>query len=453
MYRSTIEYLKEWKKRSYRKPLVIRGARQVGKTFIVRMLSQEFENYLEINLETDYKITSFFKDTTPEEIIDLLGLHYNKQIQSGKTLLFFDEIQAAPEIFAKLRYFYEKMPELHIIAAGSLLEFLLQEHEFSMPVGRIEYMYLGPMSFSEFLISSGNEKLYEYIKNYSFTNTFHESIHEKLVSLYKKYIIAGGMPESIKTYLESQSFIQSDRVKSNIIATYIDDFNKYRKRINHQLLITIFKALPAHIARKVKYSNISSDSRAAEVASVLNLFYLARICYPVYHSSSHGIPLSAEINTKIFKLLFLDIGLLCSLLGLTMTNVTDIDNISLVNNGVLSEQFIGQHLLYRKDLFYEPELYYWNRESPGSNAEVDFVISHGTKIIPVEVKAGTSGTLKSLHLFVRERNLAAGVRVNLDTPSVTRCSGKLPTGDLYDYKLVSLPCYMVDEVTRLIDMI
>lgn len=452
MYRFAIEYLKEWKNHQSRKPLVIRGARQVGKTFIVREFAGEFQNYVEINLETDIHILSYFKSADPKEIIELLSLHYNTAIIPGQTLLFFDEIQAAPELFAKLRYFYELMPGLHVIAAGSLLEFILEDHEFSMPVGRIEYLHLGPMNFSEFLLSTGNDNLLDFIKKYFLRDAFPLPIHQKLVSLYKTYLVVGGMPESVKSYLGARSFTDSDRIKTNILSTYVDDFRKYGKRINHELLTAVFKAIPSLIGNKVKYSTISKTERSSEVATALNRLFLSKICHPVYHSSARGIPLGAGRNNKVFKLLFLDVGLMCSALGLTMANIIKLDEVSLVNKGEISEQYVGQHLLYHKDFYYEPELYYWNRENPGSNAEVDYVIAHGPAVVPVEVKAGKTGTLKSLHLFVRERALTIGVRMNLDIPSAVRCAGALPNGDIYDYNLISLPCYMISELDRFLNM-
>jgi uncharacterized protein len=451
MYRYAIEYLKKWKDNPTRKPLVIRGARQVGKTFLVRDLAHEFQNYLEINLETDSNILAYFKSSDPKEINNLLSLHYSTDIIPGKTLLFFDEIQAAPELFAKLRYFYERMPELHVVAAGSLLEFILEEHEFSMPVGRIEYLHLGPMSFCEFLLATDNRKLLDFLRNFSLGESLPEPIHAKSVSLYKTYLVVGGMPESIKAYLTEGSFADSDRIKANILATYVDDFNKYRKRINHALLTTVFKSIPSMIGCKVKYSAISRDHRSAEVSGALNRLILSKICFPVYHTAARGIPLGAGRNEKTFKLLFLDVGLMCSSLGLTMADLSSLDDVSLVNKGELSEQFVGQHLLYRKEYYHEPELYYWNRESPGSNAEVDYVIAHGTVIVPVEVKAGKTGTLRSLHLFVSERSLTTAVRINLDVPSLVRSSGALPTGSRYDYSLISLPAYMVGELDRILD--
>jgi uncharacterized protein len=450
MYRNAIEYLKNWKTSQSRKPLVIRGARQVGKTFLVRNFARNFQNYVEINLEIDAKIVSYFNSFDPKEIINLLSLHFNTSIIPGQTLLFFDEIQAAPGLFAKLRYFYEQLPELHVVAAGSLLEFILEDHAFSMPVGRIEYLHLGPMSFDEFLLATDNEKLLNFIRNFKLNEIVPTPLHEKLVSLYKAFIAIGGMPESIKAYLADKSFLDSDRIKTNILSTYMDDFNKYGKRINYPLLITVFKSIPSLVGHKVKYSTISRDHRSAEIAAALDRLALSKICYAVHHSSARGIPLGAGKSDKIFKLLFLDVGLMCSALGLTMANIVNLDEVSLVNKGELTEQYVGQHLLYKKEHYREPELFSWGREAPGSHAEVDFIVTKGPAIVPVEVKAGKTGTLKSLHLFVKERSLSVGVRINLDVPSMARCTGALPSGDRYDYNLISLPCYLLSELDRFV---
>lgn len=449
MKRFASEYLEEWKSRSSRKPLIIRGARQVGKTYLVRDFAKTFKNYLEINFENEIDVVSYFENSDPHKIINLLALHYGTKIVEGETLLFFDEIQSAPEIFARLRYFYEMIPGLHIIAAGSLLEFVLEDHQFSMPVGRIEYLHLGPMSFKEFLKSQNYDNLINFLENYKLEDDFSLSIHNKLISLYKHYIAIGGMPESIKTYNETNSYIECDRIKQSIIDTYIDDFRKYGKRLDYQMLLTAFKSIPRTVGNKVKYVNISKEHQAKAISSALHLFALAKICYPIYHSSANGVPLGAEINFKIFKLLFLDVGLLSRALGLTMADIETIDILELVNSGNITEQFIGQHLLYRNELYQNPELHYWVREKKTSNAEIDFVISNGLKIVPIEVKAGKTGSLKSLNQFITEKNINYAVRFNLDQPSFIESSGNLVTGEHYRFNLLSLPAYMVEELGRL----
>ncbi|MGA1867820.1 MAG: ATP-binding protein [bacterium] len=451
MYRFALDYLKEWKNRLSRKPLVIRGARQVGKTYLIREFAKEFDTYIEINLETDQTIIPYFEKDDPIQALRLLELHYNKKIIKESTLLFLDEIQAAPKIFAKLRYFYEKVPELYIVAACSLLEFVIEEHYFSMPVGRIEYMHLGPMSFQEFLIANENAKVAKFLSHYSVEDDFPIPLHTKLLELFKIYLTIGGMPESINSYTLQKSYQECDRIKANILTTYIDDFGKYGRRVNYQRTLLVFKAIPGSVGKKFKYVHISREQRAKDLATSLHMLSLARICYKVHHSSCQGIPLGALTDMKIFKLLFLDVGLLLSACGLSMLHVEKADNLLLVNAGSICEQFIGQHLLYRQEYYREPELHYWIREKSGSNAEIDYVVASGEHIVPIEVKAGKAGSLKSLHMFVSSRRLPLAVRTNTDIPSLVRSKGKMPTGTAYDYHLLSIPCYMIEHVDRLVN--
>jgi len=248
MHRSALDYLINWKQKARHKPLVIRGARQVGKSYLVSMFArQHFSDFIELNFEKDPGAVSLFSGT-PQKAIQLLELKYNKPIDIENTLVFLDEIQAAPEVFAKLRYFYEDLPQLHIIAAGSLLDFVLEDHTFSMPVGRIEYLHLGPMTFEEFLAASKKNLLYDFIQTYSVTKDMPDPVHLDLVSLFKTYLIIGGMPEAVLAYLETQSFHESERVKASILGTYEDDFHKYGSRVNHLRILNVFKKLQAFVS-------------------------------------------------------------------------------------------------------------------------------------------------------------------------------------------------------------
>ena len=447
MYRFAEEHLKSWKNRSNRKPLVIRGARQVGKTHLVRTIaSNEFDNIIEINLDQEPEAASCFDKAEPKDIVKLLEVKYGESIISGKTLLFIDEIQVAPELLAKLRYFYEKLPELHLIAAGSLLDFTLEQHDYSMPVGRIEYLHLGPMTFFEFLLATDQEKSYEYLLNYKIEDDIPEILHNKFINLVTDYMVVGGMPESINLYADSKSFRECDMAKQTILATYKDDFSKYGKKVDLQTLLTVFNTLPRVVGKKLKYVNISRDIRSAELQKALHLLTLARVCYPVRHSACNGIPLGAEVKPRIIKPLFLDLGLLLTACGLTMTDIVEADDLMLVNSGQVCEQFVGQHLLYRQELYIEPELYYWLREKAASNAEIDYVISRRQKIIPVEVKAGKTGALRSLHQFSIEKNTDFAIRICSGPPSVVEADGKMPNGDSYKTKILSLPFYLIERV-------
>lgn len=451
LYRKAIDYLIEWKDRSVRMPLVIRGARQVGKSCLVQMFAKEqFDNFIEINFEKDRLSRDDFEQESATEIVKRLELRFNCNITSGKTLLFLDEIQIAPSLFAKLRYFHEELPELHVIAAGSLLEFILEEHEFSMPVGRVEYLHLGPMTFSEFLLASGKKSWVNFLNNYQLNDDFPNSLHAELTHMLQLYFCLGGMPKVIDTYIKSNSLKESDIIKGSIIETYIDDFAKYGKRINHQRLLQVFHAVPRLVGEKIRYVKISRDDAPRELSKALHLLELARVLTRVTHSPSRGIPLDADIKRNIFKLLVLDVGLLIYQCGLSLADIQDIEKLTYVNNGALAEQLVGQHLLYRKDLYRTPVLHYWSREKATSNAEIDYVIDIGAQILPIEVKAGTTGSLRSLNKFVYERQLPIGLRLNMNTPSIVNSCGKLTTGEKYSYQLVSLPLYMVEQTERII---
>ena len=451
MLRFALEYLKTWKLKPNRKPLVIRGARQVGKTYLARLFAKEyFEQLVEINFERDPEIALLFTSKDPRKIVQLLELQYNISIQPGTALLFLDEIQATPEVLASLRYFYEELPELYVIAAGSLLEFALEEPAFSMPVGRIEYLHLGPMQFEEFLLAAGKDKLVTFLNEFSLGDSIPGPLHRQLMGLLRIFLVTGGMPEAVAVYLNSNSWQECESTKHGLIATFQDDFNKYAKRVKHQRLQLLFKKIPLLAGSKFKYVNVDRNERAGDLAKALNLLFRARVAYPVYHSSCSGIPLGATTNPKKFKLLFLDVGLMSTVTGLNLLDYEKAGDVMRVNAGSVCEQYVGQHLLFSRHPYYEPEVYYWIREKKNSSAEVDYVISEGTLIVPIEVKAGKSGTLKSLHLFLREKHHSLGVRFNTDIPSVLESQTALADGLNIPYRLLSLPLYMVGQARRLI---
>lgn len=450
MFRNNINDLIGWKSRKNRRPLVLRGARQVGKTYLIREFSKMFPSFLEINFDETPNRSSLFEAETIEEIIQLLQIEYKVKIIPGTTLLFLDEIQASPKILAKLRYFYEQMPDLHIIAAGSLLDFTLANHEFSMPVGRIEYMFMGPMTYSEFLLANDEKELLEFLNNYTINEKLPISIHEKCLKYLKYYFFVGGMPAAVKIFSETKDFNLVSIEHNIILQTIADDFSKYQRKVDVQLLQNIFIKIPQLIGKKLKYVNINPNERAKNIAASLNLLRLAKIIYLVKHSSGNGLPLSAETNDKKFKPLFLDIGLVLSSLNLSITDIHNVKDLTLINSGALAEQFIGQHLLFREKSFKIPELYYWNRETAGASSEIDYLISHKNKIIPVEVKSGKTGSLKSIQVFVAKKNVQFAVRFNSDFPSLIATKTIIPKLDKVDFDLMSLPMYLIDNFKRIL---
>ncbi|MDP2815733.1 MAG: AAA family ATPase, partial [Rectinemataceae bacterium] len=420
MKRFALDFLAQWRERPDRKPLVIRGARQVGKTELVRIFArQAFDSIVEINFDENPEKASLFDEPDVLTILRLIETDASEKIVPGKTLLFLDEIQGAPAVLAKLRYFYEKLPELHVIAAGSLFDFSLGAPEYSVPVGRIEFMYLGPMSFEEFLLARGQEKLREYLAEFKISDRMPEALHAKARAYLREYFLVGGLPGVVKAFIESDLDMKAvSRAQNSLLQTYYADFSTYKRKADVPMLQAVFKNIPATIGTTVKYSRLNPLARSIQVRESLDLLEKARLAFRVFHSDGNGIPLGAEIHPSSFKLIFLDIGLLASFLGLNAADFPRDKEMTLVNSGAMAEQFIGQHLLYRKELYREPSLFYWNRQSKGSTAEVDYLIQAGNRVIPVEVKAGKTGRLRSLQVFIQEKKASLGLRFNDDVPSV-----------------------------------
>jgi len=451
MYRNALKDLRDWKNQKNRKPLVLRGARQVGKTWLVREFAKvDFDHSIEINFDDTPEQAKLFVKGDVDRCLQLLEMEHNQDIIPGKTLIFLDEIQAVPELLPYLRYFYEKRPDIFVIAAGSLLEFLLSEHGFSMPVGRIEYLHLGPMTIEEFLLALDQQRLVSFLSGITPHESIPESIHQKLLDFLKLFWIVGGMPAAVAAYRDSKSFQHPNREHGIILQTYEDDFSKYGKRIYPQRIRKVFRRIPALVGKKLKYVNLDSDERSKDLADTLDLLEMARVIFRVYHSAGNGVPLGAEMKAKDFKPLFLDTGLMTQSLGLNLPALQVVKDLTLVNNGAVAEQFIGQHLLYQNLSYEKPELYYWNREKKSSSAEVDYLLSIDNVVIPVEVKAGASGSLKSLQVFLSEKRAPAALRFNSMTPSLTELTVKINGTLGHPYQFLSLPHYLVCQAKRLL---
>lgn len=451
MKRFFTQYLIDWKKRKYRKPLIVRGARQVGKTFTVEKFGQDyFTETICINFEETPDLKKFFQTNKVEEIIQNLEIFFGKEISPNNTLLFLDEIQSCPEAIVSLRYFYEKKPDLHVIAAGSLLDHTLNDIKYSMPVGRVEFAYMYPLNFYEFLLGLNKKSLVDFLQNYKFKQEIPLPIHNKLMNLIRLYFFIGGMPEAVKIYAKTKKFINIERVHESIIKSLEFDFSKYGTGLQQNIMVKLLKYIPRATGQKFKYVNFDNSIRSNTIKNALNLLNMSRIIQLIYHTKATGIPLENDIKETIFKLIFFDIGLSNHILKLRLI---DIETVRMNNEGSLAEQFIGQELLCIPPYFKENNVYYWNREKRNSEAEIDYIIQSGNKIIPVEVKAGKTGTLKSLHVFVTEKGIKKAIRFNTDTPSVTevKTSIKIAKGikDV-EYKLISLPLYLAAEMHRFI---
>jgi len=451
MRRDVTAELLDWCVRADRKPMVLRGARQVGKTWLVRALAaSSFENLVEINFDEIPDRGAYFESAGPTEAIRLIEADLGTRIVPGKTLLFLDEIQAAPQVFPRLRYFYEKLPELHVIAAGSLLEFLLAEHSFSMPVGRIEYLHLGPMTFEEFLSARAEDQLRAFLAGLEPDAAVPDPLHARLLRLMRDFLVVGGMPAAVKAFADTGDLSLTFRQQQSVMQGYLDDFGKYRGRIRVEVLRRVFQRAPTILGRKVKYVHIDREQKSATVSRCLDLLEKARVLQRVRHSAGNGVPLAAEVKERDFKLVFLDVGLAAAGLGVRLSDLHLAESLMAVNNGALCEQAIGQHLLYAHECYIQPELFYWNREKRNSSAEVDYLFADGPHVVPIEVKAGSTGSLRSLHLFAAEKGCDLAVRFNTDVPSLCRAQASIPGGKTKEFTLLSLPLYMVGQLLRLI---
>lgn len=434
-----------------RKPMLIRGARQVGKTTLVRMLAKRLGlQLIELNMEKPWRFASTLDALDPRRTIEAIEFEVNVDIDPRSSILFFDEAQACPAVLPMLRYFHEETPDYRVIVTGSLLEFVLAEPGFSIPVGRLELHHIGPLTFEEFLRSLGEDKALARIANYHLGDELTGPVHEKLNQLARTFSIVGGMPEVVAAYAQTQSLKMTEKVKSGIIDTFRLDFNKYRGRTDPRLLMLVFDAIPRLMGRKLIYSHIDAHARSSDLARAVEQLRLARLIAKVHNTHANGIPLAAERNDRFFKVLGLDTGLLLTQLQLTPTDVARVAELNLVNRGAVAEQFIGQHLYALQPAYREPELHYWAREEPSASAEVDFVIADERhRIVPVEVKAGGTGKLRSLQIMVHEKSLPVAVRFCSDPPSVLQEKRKTVKGDA-DFKLLSLPHYLVQQMGRLL---
>ena len=448
MYRHNFKFMDRWYEQDNHKPLVMRGARQVGKSTLVRLFSEQKKvELVELNFERNPDYANLFSSNDPKQIVTTMRLMLNKDIRPGQAILFLDEIQAAPKVLACLRYFYEEFPELHVVAAGSLLDFELASLSFSMPVGRISYLNLHPMNFTEFLRAVGEKNLAEFVETWKTSDDLPMPLHQKLMGLLRQCMAVGGMPEAVKSFADLSDYRQAEQIKQDLLATFADDFSKYARHQDQELIRLSFHKAPMFIGRKVKYSEISKDIPTPRVSQSLNQLEKARVLSKVVRTAANGIPLSAEENTKFFKLLFLDVGLVSTMLNVSWQALQD--DLLLINQGALAEQWVGQELLSSLDSHLTPHLHYWAREARSSSAELDYIIATN-KPVPVEVKAGKSGSLKSLHLFMKEKSSDIAVRFNADTPSILCDEHELLDGSNKAYTLLSLPLYMAGQVRRIL---
>ncbi len=396
MFRNKLNDLSVWKNKTNRKPLLVNGARQVGKSWLVRHFGKtDFDGKVfEINLERNKDLHIIFKpDFSIKRIVFELGLALNTTILPGKDLLFIDEIQACPEALGSLRYFFEDMPGLHVIAAGSLLDFEFRDQPF--PVGRVETMNLYPLTFYEFLKARGKDNLIQLLEMpFNEVPTGAERFFEEDLNLY---LVVGGMPECVKYYIETNDLQGIQNIQDDLLYSYEQDFKKYRPTINPECLLDILENGTKHIGSQTIYTKLSERFTSPTVKKGVDLLRMARLLYDVKNVSVSGLPLTA--SGKQFKIFFLDVGLLLRKSKLDYQSLYIKRELKSAFQGMLAEQFVAQQLIAQT----EQQTFYWARTESGASSEIDFVIVQEGKIVPIEVKAGRSGSLKSLHYLLSKQ--------------------------------------------------
>ena len=418
-YRRNIDsQLEIWHNDPNHKPLLIRGARQVGKSTAVKQLGKSFKHYLEINLEKQPDLHQFFPDNIDvKRTCQLLSVSTGIPVIPGETLLFIDEIQSCQNAIKALRYFREDYPELHVIAAGSLLEFALEELP-SFAVGRIRSFYLYPFSFDDFLSALGLDALKEFKTQAAREGTpLPDPMHNQLKDLLRTFYLVGGMPEAVSTWVSKQDFLACSRVHNDILDAYQQDFSKYKKRVSPDLLRQVLRSAALQAGKKFVFAEASRDVPAASVKECLRLLTSAGLITPVKHTAANGLPLGAEENEKYVKYLFLDLGLMQTMLSLPANDILLASDVDFVNKGAASEMFAGLELLKTHDCFVKTEMFYWQNTDKGTIGEIDYLTVIDGQIIPLEVKAGTQGKMQSLYNFMPKHSSAFGIRTSLENVS------------------------------------
>ena len=456
MHRHQFRVLEQWLAAPRRKPLMIRGARQVGKSTLARLFCDAVGRPLvAVDFERQPALADAFgRIREPRELLNLVEAAASATV-GPNTVLLLDEMQAAPRALATLRYFFEDMPEQPVLAAGSLMEFALADRAFPMPVGRVSYLHMGPMTFTEFLRGCGRENLAERIAAFEWpsdgnTPAFDPALHALALEALQTYLFVGGMPEAVAEYAESGRLRAVSAIHADIVETFRDDFRKYAARRDLTRMLRVFNFAARHAGHKVKYSNVSEGEPSATIRRDVELLAMARVVAKVTHSHCAGLPLQAHQKERAFKLIFLDVGLMNAVCGLPWEALAGGTSHTLVNTGAVAEQFIGQHLQHLLAERVNRELVYWLREGRSNNAEVDYVAEFGGRIVPIEVKASRTGALKSLHQFVAEKDVSLAVRFDAQPPSLQTVEAGVPGGQRVRYRLLSLPLYLVERLPEML---
>lgn len=438
--RKIISYLKVWKNKKNRKPLIIRGARQVGKTSSILMFGKEFfENTININLEKVENKQLFKQETSLQDFEQIIYTKFKQKIIPGKTLIFIDEIQNSPTLIKLLRFFYEEKPEWHVIASGSLLGPMIEKEGLSMPVGRIEYAYMYPLDFFEYLEAIQEKELLEYLKNISFDQKIPQGIHQQAIKLFYQYTMIGGMPEIVKIFCQNKNIHDLQNLYSSLFTAYAEDVYKYASSAQTKYIAHIIEKSPFSIGNNITYAGFAnSEFKSREMKKAFDVLEKAMLVYQVKATQITRLPLIPK-EKRPKKLFFLDVGLVNYQRGI-QESYLGVEELNHFHRGEIAEQVVQQNIL--SQFIDQPaKIFYWAKPKEKSNAEIDFCFNKNGKILGIEVKSGKGGRLKSLYKFAESVENSQIIRIY---------SGQLIKEKIkiknQKKSLLSLPFYLIPRI-------
>ena len=441
-HREIITSLRKWANSPHRKPLVLRGARQVGKTTIIEEFAKEFDTFLSLNLEKPAEKIVFESNDTPEDVLTAIYLLKNKERKQGRTLLFIDEVQTSKKAVHLLRYFYEDLPGLFVIAAGSLLETLI-DVQISFPVGRVEYLALRPCSFSEFLGAIGENQ----IKDKLLSVELPESIHSRVMKLFNEFVLVGGMPEVVASYAEKRDIVALRKTYDTLLSGYNDDVEKYASnKTERNVLRHIIKNGWRYAGQRIKFECFGeSNYKSREVGEAFRTLEKAMVLELCYPTVITDVPLSPDLK-KSPKLLWLDTGIV-NYVAKNHIELFGTQNISELWKGKIAEHIVGQEIISHNDSVLA-QRNFWVRDAKNSQAELDFVIQTESQIVPVEVKSGHNSKIKSMHLFMETSK--HGFAIRFWNNPMQKDIVELPNGK--KYSLLNLPFYYAEVLDKILNI-
>jgi uncharacterized protein len=445
--------LTAWLREPHRRPLVLRGARQVGKTWLVRDLAARARlSLVELNFERDPRLARPFAASDPQDVLADLSVALGREVDPRQSLLFLDEIQAAGGVLARLRWFSEEIPALPVIAAGSLLDFTLGDHDFSMPVGRVSFLHVEPMGFDEYLRAHGQARLAAALCGFSWSRPYTETVHERALSWFRRFAMVGGMPAVVAADAGGQTPVNVRELQRDLVAAYRADFAKYSGRMDRSVVDAVLLAVARSLGQKLVYAQVGDGVKQHQAKRALELLAGARLVHFIRHSSANGLPLGGEVKDTFRKAALVDVGVFHALAGTPASmGFPSWTDLSPQVRGQLTDQLAAQALRLGGDLSGDgPELHYWQRGG-GRPGEIDYLIQAGARIVPVELKAGASGSMKSLHQFMFDKRLKLAVRLDENPPSRMTADVKTTQGDAVRYELLGLPIYLAWRARELVE--